>query len=99
MINRTPLDCLEDTDLSGAVTLASTLSVEVPHAGNCSDDELLKADDESNHPEESEKEEPHSVSGSLVPFNVGNWRCAFEFRLSDTVNMDSSENPEHQENK
>lgn len=65
VIPGTPVDSCDQTDASGSVSS----SVEVPHAGHGSNDELLEANEESNHPEESEEEVPGDVKGLFI---IGN---------------------------
>lgn len=69
MIPSTPVNSCDQADATGSVSS----SVEVPHAGHGSNDELLEANEESDDPEESKEEVPGNVKGLFIIGNRGDW--------------------------
>jgi len=80
-----PSSPVNSFDQANTLSSVVSLSIEIPHASHGSNDELLKANEESNNPQKSKQEVPSDVCCLLIIGNKCNWKFINVFHLSDTI--------------
>lgn len=79
------------------MAIIRTLSREVPHAGDGSNDELLNGDAESNKPEETKEVVNEHVGGLIFVFESGDEGTVVRYCISRGVKEYGSSDPPNED--